>query len=112
MAEALGQAAVYRRTLQVSLERVWENVRDREPLAWLHASSFGALDFQAGGDWGWRARLALQPEAAGNVIGVELRTDEPALRYVTRTVEAAGRGTEIWTLLEPKHDDRTGIEVQ
>lgn len=110
--EALVQAAVYRRTVQVSLERVWENARDWEHLPWLHASSFSAIDFQEEGDWGWRARVTLQSEDAGNVIGIELLTDEPALRYVTRTVEGAGRGTEIWTVLEPKDDDITDIEVQ
>ncbi len=110
--EALVQAAVYRRTVQACLERVWENVRDWEHLPWLHATSVGAIDFQEEGDWGWRARLTLQPRQAGNVIGIELLIDEPALRYVTRTVEGAGRGTEIWTLLEPKGDDTTDIEVQ
>ena len=40
----LTRVGVYERSLPVSAERVWENVRDWEHLPWLHASSFSSIE--------------------------------------------------------------------
>ena len=104
--------ATYERTVAASLERVWENVRDWEHLPWLHRSSFRSIECIDSGAWGWRARLGLQPAPSAGEIVIELRIESERLRYVTRTLEGAGRGTEIWTRLDPVDDARTDIAVE
>ena len=104
--------AVYQRTVAASLERVWENVRDWEHLPWLHRSSFRSIECVDSGAWGWRARVGLQAASTGSEILIELRIEPERLRYVTRTLEGAGRGTEIWTRLDPVDDARTDIAVE
>ncbi|UCE86283.1 MAG: Rieske (2Fe-2S) protein [Deltaproteobacteria bacterium] len=104
------RVAVYRREVAASLERVLENVRDWEHLPWLHRSSFAGIERLDAGSWGWRARVAMQP--AGVELIVEVRIDPDGSRYVTRTVEGPGAGTEIWTDLELRAASRTGIRVE
>jgi nitrite reductase/ring-hydroxylating ferredoxin subunit len=104
--------AVYQRTVAASLERVWENVRDWEHLPWLHRGSFRSIECVDSGPWGWRARVGLQPAATGGEILIELRIEAERLRYVVRTLEGAGQGTEIWTRLDPLDVARTGIAVE
>ncbi len=104
--------AVYERTVAASLERVWENVRDWEHLPWLHRSSFRSIECVDSGAWGWRARVGLAPASTGGEILIELRIEPERLRYVTRTLEGSGRGTEIWTRLDPLDDARTDIAVE
>ena len=48
-------AGTYKRTLPVSLERMYENALDWEHLPHLHASSFSSLQCLDAGAWGWRA---------------------------------------------------------
>ena len=103
---------VYRRTVQASLKRVWENVLDWEHLPWLHASSFAGIELIDSGPWGWRARVQLPPRETGPEILLELRIDRQNLRYVAQTEERPGKGTEIWTQLDPKSQHETAIEVQ
>ena len=64
---SLALVGVYRRAVHASLERVWENVFDWEHLPHLHHQSFSAIECVDSGDWGWRARIALQPRRAGDV---------------------------------------------
>ncbi len=104
--------AVYERTVAASLERVWENVRDWEHLPWLHSSSFRSIECVDSGAWGWRARVGLQPASSGGEILIELMIEAERLRYVARTLEGAGRGTEIWTRLDPVDAARTDIAVE
>ncbi len=102
--------ATYERTVRASAERVWENVLDWEHLPWLHADAFQTIQCEGAGRWGWRARVSLarppHPE-----IAIELLVDREASRYVTRTTEGAGAGTEIWTEVTPQGDAETGIRV-
>jgi nitrite reductase/ring-hydroxylating ferredoxin subunit len=111
----LVSVAVYRRELPVSLERVWENVLDWEHLPWLHSSSFSSIECLESGVWGWRARLGLQaadPTDPSEPATVELILDRPKSRYVVRTLEGFGRGTEIWTRLESRGKRRSRIQVE
>jgi nitrite reductase/ring-hydroxylating ferredoxin subunit len=108
----LASVGVYRREVHASLERIWENVLDWEHLPWLHRESFSRIECLEEGPSGWRAKLGLAPEASGQEILLELALEEPALRYVARTLEGPGRGTEIWTRLRPTAADRTQIEVE
>lgn len=109
--EALVHVATYARTVPASLQRVWENVFDWEHLPWLHRGSFSAIECTEAGDWGWRARIGLQPEERGGEILLELCVERGASRYVSRTLEGPGRRTEIWTSLQADGDERTGVEV-
>jgi nitrite reductase/ring-hydroxylating ferredoxin subunit len=99
--------ARYSRRIGAGLERVWENVRDWEHLPWLHRTSFRSIALEEEGEWGWRARIGL---AAGRPIRLELVID--GLRYVSRTLEGNGAGTEIWTTLRPQDGASTDIEVE
>jgi len=100
------RVATYPRRIRADLERVWENVRDWEHLPWLHRTSFRAICREDEGEWGWRARIAL---ANGREIRLELVID--GLRYVSRTLDGDGAGTEIWTRLAPA-GSATDIEVE
>jgi nitrite reductase/ring-hydroxylating ferredoxin subunit len=112
MGQPLTSVAVYRRTVRASLERVWENVRDWEHLPWLHRASFSGIALERAGREGWRARIGLWPRGPSREILLDLRIDEPRLRYVSHTLEGPGAGTEIWTALEPRADAETDIAVE
>jgi len=103
--------ATYRRSVQASEERVWENVHDWEHLPWLHHSSFSAIQLLDEGDWGWRARIGLLPATEDRWIELELVRDGAAPRYVSRTLDGPGAGTEIWTTVSPLSEQQTQIEV-
>ena len=103
----LTRVGVYERSLPVSAERVWENVRDWEHLPWLHASSFSSIECLDEGEWGWRARIG----AAGGDFTLELVIESDAPRYVSRTLDGAGAGTEIWTDVDAAGDEETHVQV-
>jgi nitrite reductase/ring-hydroxylating ferredoxin subunit len=105
----LTRVAGYERTLPVSGERVWENVRDWEHLPWLHSGSFSAIERVDEGDWGWRARIGL-PEGGG--ILLELVIDPEQSRYVSRTLEGSGKGSEIWTRVDERDLNETHVSVE
>ncbi len=109
MREGLTRVGVYERSLPVSGERVWENVHDWEHLPWLHAGSFAAIDLVDSGDWGWRAHIGLH---GGGRILLELVIEDDAPRYVSRTVEGPGAGSEIWTDVDARGDDETAVRVE
>jgi nitrite reductase/ring-hydroxylating ferredoxin subunit/uncharacterized protein YndB with AHSA1/START domain len=109
---SLTRAAVYERSVSASLERVWENVHDWEHLPSLHRESFCEIECLDSGDWGWRAQVAMPPGGAGQTITIELLTEPEKLRYVTRTLEGMGAGTEIWTTLSPVSEQRTDVRVE
>ncbi len=108
----VARVGVYRRSVQASLDRVWENVLDWEHLPFLHRTSFAAIDCQDAGAWGWRARVALQPAGRLRELLLELRVERDARRYLARTLEGTGKGTEIWTQLDVLGPRRTGVEVE
>jgi nitrite reductase/ring-hydroxylating ferredoxin subunit len=112
MPAPLVSVAVYRRTVHASVSRIWENVLDWEHLPWLHRTSFSKIDLVDSGAWGWRARVGLQPASAGREILLDLRVDRANGRYLSHTLEGAGKGTEIWTRLVPRDDANTEIEVE
>ena len=112
MTEPLTRVASYERTVPVSTERVWENVRDWEHLPWLHRTSFSSIELREEGDWGWRALIGLQPAAAERSIELELVIEDDAPRYVSRTVKGPGAGTEIWTTVTGRGPDATEIAVE
>jgi nitrite reductase/ring-hydroxylating ferredoxin subunit len=93
--------------------RVLENVLDFEHLPYLHAHAFSACDPLESGAGGWRARVRLTTPAGapGAEILLALELDRAARRYVARTVEGPGAGTEIWTRLAPAGKDATDVAV-
>jgi nitrite reductase/ring-hydroxylating ferredoxin subunit len=95
LARAVPHAGTYRRELPVSLERLYENALDWEHLPYLHRASFSSVACIDAGAWGWRADVGLQPD--GRPIVLELALDRDCRRWITRTLEGAGAGTEIWT---------------
>jgi len=105
----LTRIAVYHRTLPTSGERVWENVRDWEHLPWLHASTFAGITRLDEGDWGWRARLELRN---GRRTLLELVIDDDQERYVSRTLEGTGAGSEIRTRVDAHSATETTIAVE
>jgi nitrite reductase/ring-hydroxylating ferredoxin subunit len=107
----LTRVAIYRREVQASLERIWENVLDWEHLPWLHRSSFVGIRLAHRDRDGWRATVTLSPEQGGGEADIEVRIDRTRRRYVTRTLAGVGAGTEIATGLEPANLEQTRIEV-
>jgi nitrite reductase/ring-hydroxylating ferredoxin subunit len=87
----------YRRELPVSLERLYENAIDWEHLPYLHRSSFSRIEPIESGDWGFRARVWTHPFEEQRGLVIELKIDRDCRRWITRTLEGSGIGTEIWT---------------
>jgi len=108
----LTEVAVYRRTVHAGLVSVWDNVLDWEHLPWLHRSTFRSISALDAGPWGWTAKIEAQPGGTANTITIDLRIERPANRYVARTTEGIGTGSEIWTMLTPTTDAETDIEVR
>lgn len=106
--------ARYRRNVAASLERAWENVLDWEHLPVLHAGSFRSIDCEDAGKWGWRAAVGLPGpgDSVGAQVRIALTLEEPGDRYVVRTLEGPGAGTEIWTTLTGLAEHETGVEVR
>ncbi len=109
MQPELHLAGEYRRRVDASLRRIWENVHDWEHLAHLHEGSFAKCDLLARGSWGWRARLLI---ANGDEQVIELRTDQAAGRYVSTTLEGTGLGTEIRVALAAVAPHVTDVTVE
>lgn len=108
----LTRVATYERTVGASSDRVWENVHDWEHLPWLHSGSFSSIECTESGPWGWRARVGLQPAAAGREILLELVLEPSGDRYVSRVLEGDGARSEIWTSVEPRDESHTAIRVE
>jgi len=105
---ATGHAGTYRRSLPVTLARLYENALDWEHLPWVHPSSFRrieCLDFTANS---WRARTE-SPGGAASVI--ELTLDRDSRRWITRVLDGAGAGNEIWTHAFPIGSQQVDIVV-
>lgn len=109
----LPHGGTYRRTLPVSLDRLYENALDWEHLPHLHASSFGAARCLDAGAWGWRAAVAAATEdgGPGREMVLELVLDRACRRWITCTIEGFGAGTEIWTHAFPHGPERVDVVV-
>jgi nitrite reductase/ring-hydroxylating ferredoxin subunit len=103
--------ARYARRVRASETRVWENVLDWEHLPWLHRHAFASCERLASSREGWRARVRLPPGGTAPEILLELETLRDAGRYVARTLEGPGAGTEIWTRVRVAGPQETDIEV-
>jgi len=106
------RVAIYERVVRAPLSRVWENVYDWEHLPWLHRESFTSIALEESGRWGWRARVGLPPAESGVSMRIELLVDRDEQRYVTRTVEGPGVGTEIWTQLAEVSPAEPAVRVE
>jgi nitrite reductase/ring-hydroxylating ferredoxin subunit len=81
-------------------------------LPWLHRSGFSSIECVDSGAWGWRARIGLQPAPEGREILLELVIEPDEPRYVSRTLEGSGAGSEIWTRVEERSEHETFVEVE
>ena len=87
----------YRRELDASIERLYENTLDWEHLPYLHRSSFRRIELvEAVGDR-WRAWVWPQGRDDRARIMIELALDRSCRRWITTTLEGSGAGSEIWT---------------
>jgi nitrite reductase/ring-hydroxylating ferredoxin subunit len=102
----LRRVASYDRIVGASIERAWENVRDWEHLPWLHRSSFRSIELIEQSRDGWRARVGL-PSDHEIVLELAIEGD----RYVSRTLEGRGEGSEIWTQLSTHSTATTSVRV-
>ncbi len=92
---ALTRVASYERLIGAPLTRVWENVLDWEHLPHLHHTSFGPIEVDKAGDWGWRT---WSNPARTDHIELTIASDDS---YVARTYIAGKQVSEIWTRLTP-----------
>ena len=106
----LALAGVYKRTVEASLDRIWENVFDWEHLAHLHESSFASCELIEQSDTGWRVAVVPQSGVATQVI--ELGSDRAGGRYVSTTLAGAGAGTQIRVILTPLAQHLTDVRVE
>jgi nitrite reductase/ring-hydroxylating ferredoxin subunit len=109
---SLELAATYNRVVRAGVDRIWENVFDWEHLPVLHDTYFNHVELLDIGAWGWRVVLTKQPGTADRRLLLELRVDKENTRYCVHTLEGAGTGTRIWTLLDPVEPHQTAIEVR
>ena len=106
---ALHLAGTYRRRVNASLARIWENVFDWEHLAHLHDGSFAECTLLDRGSWGWR--VALTP-VGGAARELEMRADRARGRYISTTFAGAGVGTEICVTLTPAATGQVDVLVE
>lgn len=98
----------YRRMLPVSVERLYENALDWEHLPHLHRESFAGARCLDSGSWGWRAVVTRHD---GRESVIELDLDRRCRRWITRTLEGAGAGSEVWTQALPLGPAQVDIVV-
>ena len=106
----LNLAGTYRRRVNASLSRIWENVFDWEHLAHLHSGSFADCVLIDAGAWGWR--VALTEVGASSAQIIEMRADRAKNRYTATTIEGTGAGTDIRTALAPRKIDQVDVTVE
>ncbi len=102
-------AGVYTRTVEASLDRIWENVFDWQHLDHLHDGSFAQCDLLERSVSGWRVALTLKGRAEPQIIA--LHADLAAGRYVSTTLSGDGIGTEIRVMLAEIEPHLTGVRV-
>ncbi len=110
--EAPARVAVYERTVHASLERIWENVLDWEHLPWLHRSSFLGVRMLDESREHWDGWITVPSRKGPADSRIDTRLDRPRLRYLVRTLEGSGAGSEILTRLDPVGERETRIAVE
>ena len=90
----LTHVGTYKRTLPVSLDRMYENALDWEHLPYVHSSSFKSISPLKFGSWGWLADVT---DKKDRTMQLELRLDRSARRWITRNLRGDAKGAEIWT---------------
>jgi nitrite reductase/ring-hydroxylating ferredoxin subunit len=108
---ALPHVGTYTREIPISVERMYENALDWEHLPYLHRSTFSRIECVEAGEWGWRARVRSRRNPERAPVMLELTLDRKCRRWITRTLEGQGAGTEIWTHAFPIGERRTDIVV-
>ena len=93
----LPHLGTYVREMAVSVERMYENALDWAHLPHLHASSFSAIELLGAEKDAWRARVWNPPPRQDVSSVIELRLDRVCRRWITRTLEGANSGNEVWT---------------
>jgi nitrite reductase/ring-hydroxylating ferredoxin subunit len=101
----------YRRELPVTLERMYENAIDWEHLPYLHRSSFARIECLDAGEWGFRAHVWAQPYDERRRFIIELKLDRELNRWITRTLDGPGIGSEVWTHAFALGERRTLVVV-
>ena len=76
---------------------MYENALDWQHLPHLHSSSFGSINCESAGGWGWRAAVTSGKGEALIVSELELCLDRDARRWITRNLSGPNAGVEIWT---------------
>jgi nitrite reductase/ring-hydroxylating ferredoxin subunit len=104
----LPHVGTYRRALDVSLERMYENALDWEHLPYVHRTSFTSIRCERADASGWRAAVTT-PEGKRLVLDLALQRDRR--RWITCTVEGGNAGTEVWTHAFAVSARRTDIVV-
>lgn len=104
-------AAIYRRRVQASLERVWESVLDWEHLPVLHPWSVAECYLLETHARGWTIRLHAHTRKGLSQTVQRLDTDRARNAYMLKTVEGVGEGTEIRSLLTQLGPDETDINI-
>ena len=108
---ALPHLGTYVREMAVSVERMYENALDWAHLPHLHSSSFSAIELMTTQDDAWSARVwNPAPRTAVSSV-IELRLDRTCRRWITRTLDGANAGSEIWTHCIPLDRRRLGVVV-
>lgn len=90
----LVHVGTYKRSLPVSLDRMYENALDWAHLPFLHSSSFKSICPLAYGAWGWKADVV---DVKDRPLRLELLLDRSCRRWITRNLEGDSKGAEIWT---------------
>lgn len=90
----LVHVGTYKRSVPVSLDRMYENALDWAHLPFLHSSSFKSIQPLESGAWGWRADVV---DVKNRSMRLELRLDRSSRRWITRNLEGDSKGAEIWT---------------
>lgn len=106
----LNLAGTYRRRVNASLARIWENVFDWEHLSHLHDGSFSDCALIEAGPWGWRIALTGVGGSVAQVI--EMRADRGRNRYTATTLEGTGAGTEIRVVLALREFRQVDVAVE
>ncbi|MGH7988383.1 MAG: Rieske 2Fe-2S domain-containing protein [Candidatus Binataceae bacterium] len=101
----------YRRELPVNNERLYENAIDWEHLPYLHRSTFSRIECLAAGTWGFRGRVWQTVGEDRPPFIIELKLDRTCRRWITKTLDGPGCGSEVWTHAFPMGARRTDIVV-